>query len=694
MKIKKSHLKELIRQSIKSIVSEEDVMDKKIKYKTDDGEEKEATIGGILKQGEDHPAHDKAQAMVDKGGEKKPTKTTKISADPFGDKDEPHDDMESPDRFADDPHSDGSDDMEDPDRFAPDEEEPDDVDFDQMSQQDLDQMFGDMGADEPEDDDEDDSDWDMEDPDRWADDEPEGDVGGPAHPNVPKKEPSKPKVNHKKIDRIGNLGNFAKVDAEKYPGDSKDPKVNKVTFYVDKILNNRKAIVGSHKTGEVQKALQNIKIFDKQFSEWDKDFEVLGDIMRDYGDYGPGGKFFQESVKEGGEGSGRKKGSGKRKFSKIDKFYSKGYKKKIGTNVKKLSKKEKAAKKKKDDDFFDRFNKIGESKVKRFTVKEVQKWMKTLEENRYKKVYNADCRRVSWMANNMREDITNMPKSMSKKWTKAQYGRERYLAREFVKSKLSNLKEQLVEQKLRKMIREILTEKKNKGLWHNIHAKRKRGEKPAKKGDKDYPKTLDIEGKLAEAPQKGKHVVYYEKGSSGKKVLDVKPNYKSASLAMNKHMNTGKYNTVGIQHWEDWNKVESPKIKEGLGSALLPTFKVFIKGYKKPFRVAAMDSRDAKKVAHQMMRNNKVKIQKVVHEGKLTEAKFKKVILPNDKKSQTILSKIIKKMNLRYQKDYNMLAHGSGPLKAKGGNQVITILPKHYNKFLELSMKNKLNVRG
>ena len=28
---------------------------------------------------------------------------------------------------------------------------------------------------------------------------------------------------------------------------------------------------------------------------------------------------------------------------------------------------------------------------------------------------------------------------------------------------------------------------KSKGLWANIHAKRKRGEKPAKKGDKDYP---------------------------------------------------------------------------------------------------------------------------------------------------------------------------------------------------------------
>jgi len=33
---------------------------------------------------------------------------------------------------------------------------------------------------------------------------------------------------------------------------------------------------------------------------------------------------------------------------------------------------------------------------------------------------------------------------------------------------------------------------KKKGLWSNIHAKRKRGESPAKKGDKNYPETLDI----------------------------------------------------------------------------------------------------------------------------------------------------------------------------------------------------------
>ena len=44
-------------------------------------------------------------------------------------------------------------------------------------------------------------------------------------------------------------------------------------------------------------------------------------------------------------------------------------------------------------------------------------------------------------------------------------------------------------------------EGKKKGLWDNIHAKRKRGEKPAKPGDKDYPKTLNIESneKLEEA---------------------------------------------------------------------------------------------------------------------------------------------------------------------------------------------------
>tara|TARA_R110002153_G_scaffold1395_3_gene7215 strand:- start:1095 stop:1850 length:756 start_codon:yes stop_codon:yes gene_type:complete len=36
-----------------------------------------------------------------------------------------------------------------------------------------------------------------------------------------------------------------------------------------------------------------------------------------------------------------------------------------------------------------------------------------------------------------------------------------------------------------------LLEKNKKGLWDNIHAKRSRGETPAKKGDKDYPSEED-----------------------------------------------------------------------------------------------------------------------------------------------------------------------------------------------------------
>ena len=79
--------------------------------------------------------------------------------------------------------------------------------------------------------------------------------------------------------------------------------------------------------------------------------------------------------------------------------------------------------------------KITESKKRRFTVKEVRMWMKKLEENRYKKVYNSDARRVAWMVNNEGVELSEMPKSMSKKWTKAQYGRERYLANEYIKSK-------------------------------------------------------------------------------------------------------------------------------------------------------------------------------------------------------------------------------------------------------------------
>jgi len=47
---------------------------------------------------------------------------------------------------------------------------------------------------------------------------------------------------------------------------------------------------------------------------------------------------------------------------------------------------------------------------------------------------------------------------------------------------------------------------KKKGLWANIHAKRKRGERPAKPGEKGYPKTLDImnQGGIMNGPSHAK----------------------------------------------------------------------------------------------------------------------------------------------------------------------------------------------
>ena len=106
---------------------------------------------------------------------------------------------------------------------------------------------------------------------------------------------------------------------------------------------------------------------------------------------------------------------------------------------------------------------VTESKKRRFTVKEVRMWMKKLEENRYKKVYNSDARRVAWMVNNEGVELSEMPKSMSKKWTKAQYGRERYLATEFLKSKSEQLSEGLDLKKKQYYIKKstLMREKKN-----------------------------------------------------------------------------------------------------------------------------------------------------------------------------------------------------------------------------------------
>ena len=98
--------------------------------------------------------------------------------------------------------------------------------------------------------------------------------------------------------------------------------------------------------------------------------------------------------------------------------------------------------------------------MRRTTIKEVRKWMKALEENRYKKTYISDCRRVAWLVNNnLSEDYDTMPISMKKKWPKAAYKRERFLAKEFVKHLRTRELEAKVKQeaRLKESIRKIVS---------------------------------------------------------------------------------------------------------------------------------------------------------------------------------------------------------------------------------------------
>ena len=54
--------------------------------------------------------------------------------------------------------------------------------------------------------------------------------------------------------------------------------------------------------------------------------------------------------------------------------------------------------------------------MKKTTVKKIKEWLKTLEENRYKKRYMSDARRIAWFVNNnLSEDYEGMPISLRKK---------------------------------------------------------------------------------------------------------------------------------------------------------------------------------------------------------------------------------------------------------------------------------------
>ena len=79
-------------------------------------------------------------------------------------------------------------------------------------------------------------------------------------------------------------------------------------------------------------------------------------------------------------------------------------------------------------------DKVDETISRKVTIREVQRWMKHLEENKYKRTYINDCKRVAWLVNNkLSEDYSAMPAAYRRKREGMSYARERFLAKEFIK---------------------------------------------------------------------------------------------------------------------------------------------------------------------------------------------------------------------------------------------------------------------
>ena len=83
-----------------------------------------------------------------------------------------------------------------------------------------------------------------------------------------------------------------------------------------------------------------------------------------------------------------------------------------------------------------KYKPIKESVNKRISVKEVYRWLKGLEEYRYRKIPNVDVRRIASFANNGLSE-TDLPKSLQKKWESAKYSKEKGLADRFIKQRIS-----------------------------------------------------------------------------------------------------------------------------------------------------------------------------------------------------------------------------------------------------------------
>ena len=315
---------------------------------------------------------------------------------------------------------------------------------------------------------------------------------------------------------------------------------------------------------------------------------------------------------------------------------------------------------------------VNESVKRRFTVKEVRMWMKKLEENRYKKVYNSDARRVAWMVNNEGVSLDDMPISMKKKWTKAQYGRERYLATEFLKSK----SEQMNEGKL--------TEDYKNSEWE-VYLKDEKGrEKIVKKAKSKRAATI-LYNRIVKSDD------YYEVGMRAIKEGKFEEQIIRKSI---------REIIEEMDESLDFGKVMDKYNKNIVDSALSMSKKHAIKDKQRgskqtPKLIAIKTINRMKEYRNKTKGDLKLMFQKTIDK---LEKDYKKIKEQMNEKSFGDIRKIKfdksdgkKIVNIITGKKYKL----TKPLyKIKGKDIELHIPKKEYNKAVEFFMKNKLNPRG
>ena len=96
----------------------------------------------------------------------------------------------------------------------------------------------------------------------------------------------------------------------------------------------------------------------------------------------------------------------------------------------------------------------------KYTIKEVRAFLRSLEENKYRKRYAIDAKRVCHFANHGTD--TTLPASLSKKNENTTYARDKTLAKAFIKhiKEQEKIKKQHLRQEgiLRAIVRKIIKE--------------------------------------------------------------------------------------------------------------------------------------------------------------------------------------------------------------------------------------------